>query len=311
LNCVKCKLPIRAGEIAVRIDSQNMAHGQCAASANLSAQPQTIGVSDGEKLRQGLVHMSDRPSHTPDRPKTRAIIDYQGLQYYADSITLDSDGKLIRGEAVPAIPARTIGVVEKIVDGVPHINGTGRPTDVWLQTYLGRQLRVPEWNHDAICLEETAYVLSGIHRFGARTDPYYTVSEHSVRVADCIALLGGSALDQFVGINHEGDEALLGFDPGSPLLRLLPDLKALKRLAHESYMRRYGLPIEMPAIVKHADLVLLTTERRDLMRGGEFVNMTKMPEPLKSKIVPWPNPYARYVQRWRELAQAAGYQGKE
>jgi hypothetical protein len=285
VNCVKCKLPIRSGEIAVRTDSQNMAHGQCANSANLSAQ-------------------------TPDRPKTRAIVDYQGLQYYADSIALDSDGKLIRGEAVPAKP-QTIDVVEKIVDSVPHIDGTGRPGDVWLQTYLGRQLRVPEWNHDAICLEETAYVLSGIHRFGARTDPYYTVAEHSVRVADCIALLGGSALEQFVGINHEGDEALLGFDPASPLLRLLPDLKALKRLAHESYMRRYVLPVELPAIVKHADLVLLATEKRDLMNGGAFINMTEMPPALPAKIVPWPNPYARFVQRWRELAQAASYQGKE
>ena len=310
MNCVKCNLPIRAGEIAVRVSSLNgMTHGQCANSANLSAQTQTIGVSDGEKLRQGMVHMSDRPSHTPDQPKTRAIVDYQGLQYYADSFALDSDGKLIRGEAVP-VKSQTIGVVEKIVDGVPHINGTGRPGDVWLQTHLGRQLRVPEWNHDAICLEETAYVLSGIHRFGARTDPYYTVSEHSVRVADCIALLGGSALEQFVGINHEGDEALLGFDPASPLLRLLPDLKALKRLAHESYMRRYDLPIELPAIVKHVDLVLLATEKRDLMQP-EPMRWMELPEPLKTKIVPWPNPYARFVQRWRELAQAANYQGKE
>lgn len=313
MNCVKCKLPIRAGEIAVRVNSSaDIRHGHCAGvayrmiegdNADRSAQIQTIGVSDGEKLREvGTVHISDQP-------KTHAIVDYHGLQYYADSIALDSDGKLIRGEAVPVEP-HTIGVVEKIVDGVPHINGTGRPGDVWLQTYLGRQLRVPEWNHDAICLEETAYVLSGIHRFGARTDPYYTVSEHSVRVADCIALLGGSALEQFIGINHEGDEALLGFDPASPLLRLLPDLKALKRLAHESYMRRYGLPIELPAIVKHADLVLLSTEKRDLMQP-EPMRWMELPEPLKSKILPWPNPYARFVQRWRELAQAAGYQGKE
>lgn len=352
VNCVKCKLPIRAGEIAVRIDSQNMAHGQCATSANLSAQPQvqTIGVSDGEKLREvGTVHMSDRS-------KTRAIVDYQGLQYYADSIALDSDGKLIQAEAVPVKPQTigdsdpsglkpTIAALEKWIlakkceyekpgsycIGLPAIGekchrchklhrspddpyfvaGKVEPGEtVWLQTYLGRQLRVPEWNHDAICLEETAYVLSGIHRFGARTDPYYTVSEHSVRVADCIALLGGSALEQFIGINHEGDEALLGFDPASPLLRLLPDLKALKRLAHESYMRRYGLPIELPAIVKHADLVLLSTEKRDLMQP-EPMRWMELPEPLKSKILPWPNPYARYMQRWRELAQAAGFQGKE
>lgn len=309
MNCFKCQRPIKAGEIAVRIDPTHMAHGQCAGSANLSAQP-TIGVPDGEKLRQGVVHMPDRPKIPQAAAPTRAIVTYQGLQYFADSIQLSSDGRVIRGEAVPAIPAQTIGTVEKIENSVAHVDGTSRPGDVWLQTYLGRQLRVPEWNHDAICLEETAYVLSGIHRFGARTDPYYTVSEHSVRVADCIALLGGSALDQFVGINHEGDEALLGFDPASPLLRLLPDLKSLKRLAHESYMRRYGLPVELPAIVKHADLVLLATEKRDLMRP-EPVRWMELPEPLKTKIVPWPNPYARFVQRWRELAQAAGYQGKE
>lgn len=248
MNCVKCKLPIRSGEIAVRTDSQNMAHGQCANSANLSAQP---------------------------------VISPEGFK--------------------------------------SHGPGKGEPGEtVWLQTHLGRQLRVPEWNHDAICLEETAYVLSGIHRFGARTDPYYTVAEHSVRVADCIVQLGGSALEQFIGINHEGDEALLGFDPASPLLRLLPDLKALKRLAHESYMRRYGLSIELPAIVKHADLVLLATEKRDLMRanptmpaGSVPLKWADLPPAIPGKIVPWPNPYARFVQRWRELAQAAGYQGKE
>lgn len=195
----------------------------------------------------------------------------------------------------------------------PTVSQTKPDTNtVWLQTYLGKQLRIPEWNHDVITLTETAYVLSGINRFGARTEPYYTVSEHSVRVADCVALLGGTPLDQFIAINHEGDEALLGFDPASPLLKLLPDLKALKRLAHESYMRRYDLPIELPAVVKHADLVLLATEKRDLMRGGAHVaSGIKLPDPLPGKIIPWPNPYARFVKCWRELAASVGFKGVE
>jgi len=180
---------------------------------------------------------------------------------------------------------------------------------VWLQTYLGKQLRIPECNQDAITLEETATVLSRICRFGARTSIFYSVAEHSVRVADCIKLLGGTDQDQFEGINHEGDEALLGFDPGSPLLSLLPDLKALKHKLHCAYQSRYGLPIVLSKIVKHADLVLLATEKRDLMRGGEFV--PSQVDPLPNTIYPWQNPYARFINRWRELARSVGYNGPE
>ena len=124
MNCFKCQRPIKAGEIAVRIDPTHMAHGQCAGSANLSAQP-TIGVPDGEKLRQGVVHMPDRPKIPQAAAPTRAIVTYQGLQYFADSIQLSSDGRVIRGEAVPAIPAQTIGTVEKIESFVSDLGVTG------------------------------------------------------------------------------------------------------------------------------------------------------------------------------------------
>lgn len=184
---------------------------------------------------------------------------------------------------------------------------------VWLQTYLGKQLRIPECNQDVITLEETAAVLSRICRFGARTWPlnnFYSVAEHSVRVADCIKLLGGTDQDQWEGINLEGEEAILGFDPPSPLLQLCPDLKALKRKAHIAYQSRYGLPVELSKIVKHADLVLLATEKRDLMQGGAFVNSPEV-DPLPHTIHPWYNPYARFINRWRELAKAVGYNGPE
>ncbi len=132
-----------------------------------------------------------------------------------------------------------------------------------------------------------------------------------MRVADCVRDLGGTALDQWSALNHEGDEALLGFDPPSPMLRLLPDLRALKQKAHEAYCRRYGLPVLLPPIVKHADLVLLATEKRDLMQGGAFVGGSVLPDPLAGKIKAWPNPYARFVKRWRELAREVDYKGVE
>lgn len=189
----------------------------------------------------------------------------------------------------------------------------------WLQTCLGYQMLLPHFagpggDLSFIRLEETAAVLSRICRFGARTSPVeqmYTVAEHSVRVADCVHDLGGSPLEQFQAINHEGDEALLGFDPPSPMLRLLPDLRDLKQRAHASYCKRYSLPVELPAIVKHADRVLLATEKRDVMQPQPADWGFKMPDPLPGKIKAWPNPYARFVKRWRELARTAGYEGAE
>ena len=185
--------------------------------------------------------------------------------------------------------------------------------NVWIQTYEGKQLRIPEWNHDAISLNETATVLSRICRFGGRTRVFYSVAEHSLRVAQCVADLGGSLFEQFYALNHEGDEALLGFDPPSPMLKLLPDLRDLKRKAHESYMRRYGLPVEMPAIVKRADLILLATEKRDLMlptpEGTEWICAE---EPLKEQIQqPLYDPHWRFIVEWQRLAAELGVLGEE
>lgn len=188
----------------------------------------------------------------------------------------------------------------------------------WLQTCLGYQMLLPHFTGPRgdlsfICLAETAAVLSRICRFGARTSPVseiYSVAEHSVRVVDCVRDLGGTVMEQWSALNHEGDEALLGFDPPSPMLRLLPDLRALKQRAHESYCKRYSLPIVLPAIVKHVDLVLLATEKRDVMQP-QPADWVKLPDPLPGKIKAWPNPYARFVAKWRELARAVDYKGKE
>lgn len=215
---------------------------------------------------------------------------YEGNELKTGTFTFST------GKAPSAQPAKDEehSTPEAALQALQQVRQPERLESVWLQSYLGKQLRIPEWNHDAICLEETATVLSRICRFGGRTTEPYMVSEHSVRVAYCVEALGGTAPEQFQAINHEGDEALLGFDPGSPLLKLLPDLKALKRLAHESYMRRYGLPVELPAVVKRADLILIRYLARSYpglipinvsLRGGESWRKrrdTRVPNELRT-----------------------------
>ena len=68
-------------------------------------------------------------------------------------------------------------------------------------------------------------------------------------------------------------------------------------------MTRYGLPIEMPAIVKIADAVLLSTEKRDLMKT-EPMPWYSMPNPMPATIVPWSMQEAaeRFLSLWHELS---------
>ncbi len=192
--------------------------------------------------------------------------------------------------------------------------------DASLDTWRGGVLPLRDFgasmgaNNTLIHHTETARVLSGIERFGARTQERYTVAEHSVRVSWCVQDMGGDDRAQWAAINHEGDESLLGFDPASPMVAICPDLRELKRRAHFAYALRYDLPVELPALVKLADLTLLMTERRDLMGPipRPWHASLEAIAPLPDVIKPWPVAQAEHVflHTWRELARRVGYVGE-
>lgn len=298
-TCPKCAKPFQHGELVSRLDNTYF-HAQCERQSRKFALVTSV-ENNVPVFKDGCSALGARVQH----PQSKEIGTVIGYRHSDGAPCVKADNWALGCKHWPDAVAEGSAPVSVAIE-----TPTSAENTAWLQTYLGRQLRIPEFNHDAITLTETAYVLSGINRFGSRTERYYSVAEHSVRVADCVALLGGTPAEQWSAINHEGDEALLGFDPPSPLLKLLPDLKALKLQAHTSYCKRYGLPVEMPAIVKHADLVLLATEKRDLMRA-QPARWIKLPDPLPGKIVPWPNAYARFIAKWRELAKAVGFEGEE
>lgn len=187
----------------------------------------------------------------------------------------------------------------------------------WLAGYHGQVIDLNTFGIErgpgkpVLDLFDISRTLGGIERFGARTTSPYYVTDHALRVADLLKARGYSAWVQWLGLNHEGDEAFLGFDPPSPALGILPDLKAMKARAWRAFAIQHGMPEKLPQAVYDADLDLLVTEKRDLMAPCErpwhpaLEARTRLPD----RIVPLTQQAAMdaFVHCWNMLALEVGY----
>jgi hypothetical protein len=92
--------------------------------------------------------------------------------------------------------------------------------------------------------------------------------------------------DQLPGLLHDAAEALVG-DMVRPFKNILPDYRAIEKSVEAAVLKRFGIS-SIPASVTHADLILLATERRDLLpqddrQWGLLDGIT----PLDARIEPW------------------------
>jgi 5'-deoxynucleotidase YfbR-like HD superfamily hydrolase len=172
----------------------------------------------------------------------------------------------------------------------------------WLQTYLGKRFYVCDPRPEDMDIEVIAHALSQQVRFSGHTRGAYSVAQHCVMVSDLSA-----REDALWGLLHDASEAYL-VDIPSPLKRL-PEFSgylALEAKIMAAICDRYGLPREMPASVRHADLVALVTEARDLMsplQEGFYGGLTP-PEPMSERVEPL-DPYRAkrlFLHRFRDLA---------
>jgi hypothetical protein len=87
-----------------------------------------------------------------------------------------------------------------------------------------------------------------------------------VRVSRIIEENGGSVYEQWHGLLHDASEAYLG-DVVWPLKKskLMEGYKAIEDNVEMTIATKFGLRWPKPSIIKHADLVILATEKRDLM----------------------------------------------
>lgn len=168
----------------------------------------------------------------------------------------------------------------------------------WIQTYSGRQFWPLNARVSDVYIVDIAHALSLICRYTGHVREFYSVAQHSV-----IASLIVPVEDAKWALLHDAAEAYL-CDVARPIKPFLGDYRAIEHNLMRVICSAFGLPSEEPASVRQADLVLLATERRDLMAAPPVPWVsTKNVTPLDGIIHPLPPAKAKelFLARFKEL----------
>ncbi len=168
----------------------------------------------------------------------------------------------------------------------------------WMQTASGRQFWLLDPQVGDVDVNDIAHALSQICRFSGHTKQFYSVAQHSVLVSRICR-----AEDALWGLLHDASEAYLG-DVIAPLKRqrAWDGYRILEDRVMGVICERFGLPRQMPASVHEADMVLLATEKRDVMQPDP-ASWGTLPPAMEQQIDVWHPHVAKgwFLNRFREL----------
>lgn len=168
----------------------------------------------------------------------------------------------------------------------------------WIVTYSGAIVDLQNPDPSSFRLEDIAHGLANLCRFNGHTREFYSVAQHSVLASRYVPR--AFAYDALM---HDAAEAYLG-DVTAPLKALLPEYRAIEKRLEAALFERFGVGFPLSPHVKRIDMVMLATERRDLMpQDGPPWPCLENIAPHARRIYPVPPRAAvdMFLRRFEEL----------
>jgi hypothetical protein len=167
--------------------------------------------------------------------------------------------------------------------------------EIRLTLHSGELVNLRALRPDQIEIDDIAHALSQQCRFVGHSPQYYSVAQHSVIVSTMVP-----AAFALAALLHDASEAYLG--DVSHFLKHSPELACYRAFEDEiqgTINERYGLPREIPEVVKLADRTLTDLEWRQFM--------LREPVTFAEALVPQSSSWSRssFLRRFRQLEAGA------
>jgi len=160
------------------------------------------------------------------------------------------------------ISGREADIFEEGADAILRAQEARRYTDPWMTTFSGRQFFITRATADDIYIEDIAHALSNLCRYTGHCKTFYSVAEHSVRMAE-IMIKSNMAEIAPLALLHDSAEAylndmtpglkglLLGYkDIENNLLTLILDKYKVKRSSfYISLVKLHDVRIRTPEVL--------------------------------------------------------------
>lgn len=159
---------------------------------------------------------------------------------------------------------------EKILSTVDEYRGE------WMETFSGGKVHFRDPKPEEIHITDIAHHLSLLCRYTGACYEFYSVADHSLRVAKIAPFKL-----RLAGLLHDAAEAYIN-DISRPV-KYTHKLDETEAILTKVIDEKYGIDSKNPAI-RAADNILLATEARDLMPNTD--GWRKLPKPLLTRIRP-------------------------